>query len=580
MAPQAHPEPGEWRLGPEMVGSASQTSAQPSPAIPPDRSAERLERPILVVTAERLAWMLTIVYAIAVRLVGLGARPLDTGEASRSIDAFKLGTTLAGASLKLAPQLWLRNGWIGLADAGVIWMIGPTDFSARILFALSGIALVLLMLALRPRIGRAGTLASAVLIATSPAFTWFSRSASPQMTALVFLMGSIVLFLAIVRRPRSETALVFGLLAGLTMASGPIMVGQAAVLALALGLIGLWTAFVRPHPWLDVQIWWRRRGAVALVAVITSVLVWLGFATACFTRPFPTAFVGTFPGIHAPSIGAMLSDAAAVYDFLIVLGAMAGLVTIFATTRSRFAAFIALWALGSLVLAVVAVPHAQGDLVNVLLPLALMAGIAIEWLHHRRAWIYLRYGIAALVLITLWMQIATTLIWFAPDPSEPSWSHHATLFWTTPATSVDVPAIAARLRNGLENAPSSVYFAKESSVMRWYLRDLAVSATPDAAGIIIGTDTPPTGWVPAGHFHFAIAQGLAIGSATIWNESPSVIAFALLSMRPLWPLVSKPMDAMVRAPAPRTRTWIVAPGASTETSSPPSAVTPGYGNAR
>src|ERR1700683_2572888 len=77
-------ETEEWRLGIE-PGGHDVPKAPEEPDEPRNYSAERLERPLCVVTVEHLGWGVMGVRALASRLVMLGARPLDFAEASHAL---------------------------------------------------------------------------------------------------------------------------------------------------------------------------------------------------------------------------------------------------------------------------------------------------------------------------------------------------------------------------------------------------------------------------------------------------------------------------------------------------------------
>src|SRR5579872_4419365 len=87
MPDQIRHDPDEWRLGLD-------PAAHPPTELPPPReagarnpSADRLDTPLYVVTAEHLSWTIIGVYALITRLGALGLRPLSTDEALRALFA-------------------------------------------------------------------------------------------------------------------------------------------------------------------------------------------------------------------------------------------------------------------------------------------------------------------------------------------------------------------------------------------------------------------------------------------------------------------------------------------------------------
>jgi hypothetical protein len=82
-------ETEEWRLGIE-PGAHEAPEAPEEAGAPRNYSAERLERPLCVVTAEHLGWATVGVLALASRLVMLGARPLDSAETGHALGELAL----------------------------------------------------------------------------------------------------------------------------------------------------------------------------------------------------------------------------------------------------------------------------------------------------------------------------------------------------------------------------------------------------------------------------------------------------------------------------------------------------------
>jgi hypothetical protein len=86
----------EWRLGvdPETFADDESPITYSAPAL----SADRLERPVVVVTVERLAWLLLAAWALITRLVAVGARPLTASEARGALFAYELANSTSEAA--------------------------------------------------------------------------------------------------------------------------------------------------------------------------------------------------------------------------------------------------------------------------------------------------------------------------------------------------------------------------------------------------------------------------------------------------------------------------------------------------
>src|SRR5216684_929223 len=81
MASAQRSDSDEWRLGIELGEHHELELVHPLSEPQRDLSLERLERPLEVVTVERLGWALVALYAILTRLAFLAARPIDASEA-------------------------------------------------------------------------------------------------------------------------------------------------------------------------------------------------------------------------------------------------------------------------------------------------------------------------------------------------------------------------------------------------------------------------------------------------------------------------------------------------------------------
>jgi len=137
-------------------------------AVRPKGVSEAWVRPGL--TVEQAAWAVVGLLAAAVRLAGLGIRPLSTAEATQALAAFRFTEGAAQtAPAGTLPALFTANA-VGFT------LFGANDASARLLPALAGLILVLLPYGLRHRLGRGGALAAALLLAFSPLAVYASRT--------------------------------------------------------------------------------------------------------------------------------------------------------------------------------------------------------------------------------------------------------------------------------------------------------------------------------------------------------------------------------------------------------------------
>jgi len=188
--------------------------------------------------------LLVLLAAVAMgfRLPRLDHRPMHTDEAVHALKFQELiergryvydphdyhGPTLIYLT---APSMWL-SGAKGFADT--------TEKTYRIVPALFGAALVLLLLPLLDGLGRAAALFAGLLTAVSPAMVFYSRYYIMEMLLVFFTTALIVAGWRYSRSRRTTWLLLAGLAAGFMYATK-----ETCVLAWAAMAVGLLTA----RPW-------------------------------------------------------------------------------------------------------------------------------------------------------------------------------------------------------------------------------------------------------------------------------------------------------------------------------------------
>src|ERR1700730_8879498 len=136
MASAQRSDSDEWRLGIE-PGEHHELELVHPPSEPQrDLSLERLERPLEVVTVERLGWALVALYTILTGLAFLNARSLDASEAQQAL--FEYGLAANGFHTKTIADT-SYGGWVHIFEAGVFAGVRGDDFSVRLGLALSGV---------------------------------------------------------------------------------------------------------------------------------------------------------------------------------------------------------------------------------------------------------------------------------------------------------------------------------------------------------------------------------------------------------------------------------------------------------
>jgi len=547
----------EWRLGIELSGTEDVEAAEAELEPARDHSAERLERPLWIITAEGLAWIAVVCGAVAGRFIALGARPLDSVEAGHALGELEMLRTGALSG----PQL----GWPHLLEAAVFAAFGASDSAARVVFALSGLLLVAMGLAMRRHIGRAGGVTFAALLALSPSIAYFSRTGYGVVPALALAMLALAVFLRLVDKPGRAGAIGMGVAAGLGLATDGAAIMTALFLLVALVAAGVGRrrgGRLRQRLW----AWFARRKALLFISVAITALVWLAcesvFPLRSPLEAIAASFGSNFAATGRRGVAAGLDfylPMLSLYEFLIVLLAVLGAIGILTMRiRSRLALAALIWSVVAASFYLWTPARSPDAVLQMIVPMALLGAFVIEYFHHTEAWSLIRFPIAALALLTLYVQVTNNFAWSAPDPSQPADDRSALLFWTEPTTTLQTPIECARVAGALPQSGARAFFASESPALRWYLRGLSSATTADSAAAIVGgvelaglsaTDTLDT-------YDFELSDVWHPEWRTLSAES----ALDYLLFRRAWrPILRRRVSIVVRRAVPVAPTIIYVP---------------------
>ena len=136
--------------------------------------------------AELAAYVSLIGVAAGMRLWDLASRALHHDESLHAYFSWQLSE---GQSFVHNPMM---HGPLQFeANAGVFFLFGATDFTARILYVIAGVAVVAVPYLLRHRLGRIGALATATMLAFSPSMLYFSRFARNDILMALWTLGLV-----------------------------------------------------------------------------------------------------------------------------------------------------------------------------------------------------------------------------------------------------------------------------------------------------------------------------------------------------------------------------------------------------
>ena len=125
--------------------------------------------------------------AALMRLWDLGSRAIHHDESLHALYSWNLSE---GIGYKHDPMM--HGPFQFEATSAIFFVFGDSDFTARVLYALAGTALVGLPFLFRTRLGRLGALLVATLLAFSPALLYFSRFARNDILVAVWTLGLVI----------------------------------------------------------------------------------------------------------------------------------------------------------------------------------------------------------------------------------------------------------------------------------------------------------------------------------------------------------------------------------------------------
>ena len=137
---------------------------------------------------EKIAWIVLLFMALALRLFEVGARAMSHDESLHTLYSYNL---YKGAGYQHDP---LMHGPLLFEMAAFSYFLfGPSDFSARLPAALLGTGIVALMWFTRRWLSRPGAFLAALMLAVSPTMLYHSRYIRHDMFLIFFAVLMVVL---------------------------------------------------------------------------------------------------------------------------------------------------------------------------------------------------------------------------------------------------------------------------------------------------------------------------------------------------------------------------------------------------
>lgn len=366
------------------------------------------EESVSRLTMERVAYVAIGLLAAGLRFFQLGLRPLSEAEAVQALAAFRFTQgTAQTAPAGTVPALFTGN------VAGFT-LLGAGDATARWLPALVGLILALLPYGLRDRLGRGGALAASLLLAISPSAVYFSRNLDGAILVAACGLSMAVGLIGYLDTRRSGylymavASVGLGLVAGSGMLTLLVLfVAFALLLYLGERLLDSKTG------WSALQAAWGTvRGEEGLLAKAGAVLaVTFGLvATAFVLHPAGVGHAADLIGAWGQGFLPEQGGQPLIYPLLLLLRYEPLILVLGVMEMGRWAvkrrtgqqretqfgsafphtAFLIFWAVVGLLIVLVAGHRPAGNVLLVVVPLALLAGQGIErtwrWIGRRASW--------------------------------------------------------------------------------------------------------------------------------------------------------------------------------------------------
>jgi uncharacterized protein (TIGR03663 family) len=382
------------------------------------------------ITVEKAAFVAVALLAAGLRFFQLGLRPLNEAEAVQALAAYRFTHGAAQAvPAGTIPALFSGN-LLGFT------LLGASDVTARLLPALAGMALVLLPYLLRHRLGRGGALAASLLLALSPSIVHFSRSLDGTILVAACGLAMAVGLINYIDTRRPGYLYLAAAALGVGLCAGPGIFTLVLILV-AFGLLLLLGERILHHEtgWSSMlEAWVSAKEESGLLARAAATLA-ATFGLVAMTFVLNPAGLGDAADLLGAWARGFLPEVGgnpAVYPVLLLLvyepvilllgGIEVGRVFWMSRPGRRQAqetdssfphtAFLFFWAGAAFVMVLIAGHRPAGDVLLVVVPLALLAGQGVEhawrWLTSRTIWLEVGAvtAVALGVLAFFYLQLA------------------------------------------------------------------------------------------------------------------------------------------------------------------------------
>jgi uncharacterized protein (TIGR03663 family) len=345
---------------------------EPSEKHPEEAVSPQVGPPWL--TVESGLYILLVLLAGVLRFWALGSQPLQEKEAGIALDAWRFYTGGA-ASIRGHSPLLFHGTTLFYA------LFGAGDYVARMLPALAGTLMVGLPYLLRPRLGRRGALLTAAFLAVSPSFLFFSRQLNGDIVAAAACLALVAGIYAYADQGRpwqlyaAAVALAVALLASGATYATLLVLGGLGVAALLRTRLGSETESP-PPPWFahrpGPEISRKALGVFAATVLLVSTGLLVNLHGIQATLDLFSLWIAQFQPAPVGQPWHYYLSLLVAYELPVLVFGLLG--TFYLSRRDVFFAFLTSWFAVSLVLYSMMGTRPASGILQIVLPLVLLAG--------------------------------------------------------------------------------------------------------------------------------------------------------------------------------------------------------------